>query len=181
MSTTNILNCYSKADSETIQSGLNWYPQALEFAKSIHSDVVKAAGVIAALSPRQNWNVNKRAAAKLFQAIELGDDFPLIPGTWANVYKAWDIANGKNPLEVLGQSNRNFKVFRFFKNILGDLQGVTVDSWAAKVAVIDLTTPYIRGNMYLEIERDYQKAAKKIGIAPRDLQAICWIQERGKA
>lgn len=181
MSVNNILKCYSQADSQTIQAGLDWYPNAASFAKSLCQDFERAAGVIAALSPRQSWNVNKRAAAKLFTAIDRGDDFPLIPGIWANVYKAWDIANGANPISILGQSRRNFKVYRFFKNILGDTDGVTVDSWAAKVAIPNLTTPYIRGTLYLGIEKDYQKAAKKLGLAPRDLQAICWIQIRGRA
>ena len=179
MSVRNILKCYSEASQDEIQSGLDWYPNAAFFAEQL-GELRMSAGVIAALSPRQQWETNKKAAKKL---INYADNFSFIPkvaGTYVNRMKAWRIAKGENPYNVLGLGKRNFKVLRFFENILGIKDVVTIDSWSASVAIPNITTPYIRGRLYLEIEQDFKKAAKKIGVSPRDLQAICWVKKRGK-
>jgi hypothetical protein len=182
--TKNILNCYEEATVIEREDGRSWYNQAEEWARKIcPTDVPRGAGVIAALSPRQTWDVNKKAAAKIVRAV---DDFsniiPTVAGTYANIDKAWRIANGENPVTVLGQSKRNFKVFRFFKNITGDTNVVTVDLWAARAAYPACPTPFIRGKLYLTLEACYQAAARRVGgISPRDLQAVCWIHTRGSA
>ena len=176
-----ILRAFESASPEDVHEGINWYSNALSFARSLDSDERKAAGVIAALSPRQAWDTNKEGAKKLLTAAQRHSSIiPTVAGTYHNVQKAWKIANGANPEEALipFEPNRAFKVPRFYANILGNTEVVTVDVWAARVAVKNAPDA-IRGTLYLKIEKMYQRAAQTIGtITPRDLQAVCWVHIR---
>lgn len=70
--------------------------------------------------------------------------------------------------------NRWLKVPKFYANILGNTEVVTVDVWAARAAVSN-PPEVIAGSFYRMIEEAYQNAATKVGFTPRDLQAICWL------
>ena len=180
----NIIKCYSSASSIELQAGREWYDRAELLARTLcPNNVNRGAGVIAALSPRQTWEMNKKGAAKIIRATDRnGRVVPMVAGTYQNTQKAWDIATGADPVKVLGGSKRNFKVFRFYKNITGNHYCVTIDLWASKAAYPDCPTPYIRGLLYLELEACYQEASRWIGgISPRDLQAVCWVHTRGSA
>jgi hypothetical protein len=63
---------------------------------------------------------------------------------------------------------------------LGDENAVTVDVWAARVAGVD---PEIlrRPREYAAVAEAYRRAAKRVGISPRKLQAITWCLIRGTA
>lgn len=99
-----------------------------------------------------------------------------VAGLASNRNKAWDIANGGDIAQVTGP-----KVSSFYANLCGDLQRVTIDVWAARVAgVADSDMSHLDGNRYAHLERAYQVVAKDIGFAPAELQAICWIVVRGK-
>jgi hypothetical protein len=102
---------------------------------------------------------------------------------YRNKEKAWKIARGEykwSPEEHLNACPGYYKVNNFFKNIIGCVDCVTVDVWAARVALPDYTGASIKGNTYLEVEKAYQDAARAIcGINARDLQAVCWINVRG--
>ena len=181
---TNILREFESATAEDLSAGLNWYSDALAFARSLDDDERKAAGVIAALSPRMAWDTNKDGAKKILRAAQRHSNIvPSVAGTYHNVRKAWRIAQGEDPAIVLipFEPNRALKVCRFYANILGDTESVTVDIWAARVAIKDAPAT-IRGKQYIRIEKMYQKAAQVIGtITPRDLQAVCWVSIRRKS
>jgi hypothetical protein len=183
----NILKVYSETTSTELQAGREWYDRAELLARTLCPlDVNKGAGVIAALSPRITWAENVKGATKLISAVNSGSSIPpTVAGTYSNVAKAWRIANGEDVEMVLsnGQRDRAYKVKRFYRNITGDHNCVTVDMWATKAAYPeceDGTT--IRGNLYLRIEEAYQIAARIAGnISPRDLQAAVWVHIRGSA
>ena len=67
---TNILREFDNATAEDLSAGLNWYSEALAFARSLDDDERKAAGVIAALSPRMAWDTNKDGAKKILRAAQ---------------------------------------------------------------------------------------------------------------
>src|SRR5882757_7454397 len=91
-SVDNILPVYRAARDEHIVAGLAWYADAHTFALSIaHGDVVKGAGVIAALSPQTSWATNMVIASRAFvEGFASGQ-------TGANVDKANRIINGEHP------------------------------------------------------------------------------------
>lgn len=133
-----ILKTFNRATEREYLEGLEWYPKAKEFALSLNPDILKSAGVIAALSPRQHWETNMNGAKKIFRDLNNHSSImPVVAGTYSNVEKAWRIAQGEDPRVVLKSSNPNryFKVRRFFENILGNQYLVTIDSWTAMAAL----------------------------------------------
>ncbi len=179
----NILNCYWDTTLETRQAGLEWYPKAELISRELLPNPRQAAGVIAALSPRQSWKINVAGSRAICRAASQGNRIvPRVAGMYANVNKAWRIANGEEPLDVFVKAKQvNFKVLQFFRNISGDTEAVTVDQWAARVAFPEEEFYAVRGRRYLDIQHAYRLAAGVLGIAPRDLQATCWIHVRGSA
>ena len=179
---TKILKTFNRATEQDYAEGMNWYTSAYTFAQNLWPDARTAAGVIAALSPRQHWETNKKSAEKIFQALKNQSHvIPSVAGTYMNVQKAWRIAGGEDPKIVLLSSNPNryFKVRRFFENIMGNEESVTVDCWTA-LAFMDNPPSQIVGRLYLDIEQQFQHTAEKLKIAPRELQAICWTVVRNE-
>ena len=175
-----IIKAFESATDEQYKQGINWYSEANKFAESLSSDVYLAAGVIAALSPQVRWETNKNAAKIIIEAANREAPMPVVAGWTRNRKKAWRIAKGEDPFVVLNEPRPEFlKVRRFFGNILGEEDLVTVDTWTAEVAMPHPPRSIV-GKIYLDIERRFQKAAKILGVAPRDLQAVCWVTRRGK-
>lgn len=55
----NISETYRDAPAETIRRGREWYPRAHDIAGQVgHGDVRRGAGMMAALSPGQDWDIN---------------------------------------------------------------------------------------------------------------------------
>ena len=162
-----ILKAYRSATPDQYKQGMNWYNEANRFAASLDPDIVKAAGVIAALSPKVRWETNKKAAKLMLSAARTNGRMPVVAGWGHNRRRAWRIALGEDPVAVLEESKPQFlKVRRFFDNILGVEDLVTVDTWTAKVAMKNPPKSII-GKLYLDIESRFQKAAKTVGLAPK--------------
>ena len=169
-------------------AGRAWYDRAQSAACELWpDDPTRAAAIIAALSPRQRWAVNVAQAARVIECAQTGAPCPAV-GMTGNREKAWKIANGGNPADILGGP----KVCAFFANITGDHSQVTIDSWAQRAAYGDwqewltradtlrkVTAP--TGNEYTDIADAYRSAADIIGISARDFQAAIWIHVRGAA
>lgn len=176
-----IARAYRDASAADRAAGLEWYARADAAADDIGRrygiDRVRAAGIIAALSPRQQWAANVRAAERVAAAAANGDDAPPKVGLGSNVAKAWRIAQGADPADVLGGP----KVRAFFANITGDLRAVTVDVWAARAAYGRADAPVPAGRRYDRLAAAYRDVADRFGVAPRDLQAAVWIHVRGAA
>jgi hypothetical protein len=184
-----ILAAYGEASAADQAAGLEWYRRAYDAAATLlPDDPTRAAGVIAALSPRCHWRTNVAWAGALIEAAERGDASPPNVHTRAMRAQAWRIARGEAPLDVLGGP----KVRAFFANITGDLSAVTVDTWAARVALGDYTphptkagqyavTPSLSGRLYHLIARAYREAAAILNLPARDVQAAVWVHVRGAA
>ncbi len=178
----NILRLYLSATADQRVAGETWYNTAREeckrLAKRYHVDYRCAAGVIAALSPRQKWHQNKKDAEKILRDAVAGSSvMPKVGAFGKNALKAWRIAHGESPAKVLGGP----KVNAFYRNICGDYNGVTVDVWAARVA-----EPYNR--RFVGRDKDYQliadayrNVAELVGSFPAFVQAVCWVTVRKDA
>lgn len=163
-----------------IKWGKRWYPVALSIAKALTPDEPeRGAAILAALSPRQSWHRTVENARLIIEAASL-NQLPPDVTLGRNVDKAYNLALGNysNPEEWLNQSPGAFKVNRFYHNILGETQHVTVDTWAALAA--GEPSPAISGSRYLAIERAYQEVSRDYNMTPRDYQAAIWCQIRGE-
>lgn len=181
----NIIDTYHNATPELLKGGNEWYFRAHDVANQVGGgDPVKGAGIIAALSPRVNWDRNIHLAHQLVQtgrASALG----------SNVVKARRIHEGEHPLDVLG----GHKVTSFYKNIADptDRDPVTIDTHAVNLAVgnsyvgpgggqkhSDADKVFGSYGRYKHFEHAYKTAAGQLGVElPHQVQAVTWVTHRG--
>jgi len=189
-----ITRAYRAAPPAARAAGLGWYDEARRVASVIDPfNPSRAAGVIAALSPRCQWSTNVVFAERVIAAANAGRACPDV-STTANRRTAWAIATGTAALDALGTvalSGRvvsGHKVRSFFANIMGDDQAVTVDVWAWAVATNQWRThrgqripqdATMTGREYEVIADAYRRAAAILGVTPRECQAAVWVAARG--
>lgn len=141
------------------------------------------AAVFAALSPNNDYHGNLRDTDRLLQAAreQVGiDDFKV--STYGNnKRKAWRIANGEEPLDLIIFP----KTRSFFLNVNDPLDPVpvTVDghiynAWRGER--ISLKGAAQKGNhkLYEEVANDIREIAKLKGILPNVAQGIIWYSWR---
>ncbi len=176
-----LLAVYAAASDDQRAYGASWYEDALEAATRLAAGrctVAHAAGVIAALSPRNAWGDNLADASTLLDWFYADPDEPFEP-LWAVrwrmsaftacIEKAVDVLNSVDPLSVL----RGPKERAFYANIMGDADAVTVDVWATRAATRGaMDEP--RGH-YADIAAAYRRAARRADTTPQDLQAAVWL------
>lgn len=177
ISAQNILKVHDRTSPELRALGRQWYPEAQRFADRIgKGDVVKGAGVIAALSPNKQWDMNQRIAEKSMLTGRA-------QGTYGNqTAKAQRIMDGEHPLDVLGPlKERSF--YHSIINPLGD--NPAIDRHAHDIAMGTFYGENERGlstpSRYQHFQDAYQMAAGHLGMPASELQAVTWTGWRGKA
>jgi hypothetical protein len=141
------------------------------------------AAVFAALSPNNDYHGNLRDTNRLLFAAKLGvgiDDFKV--STYGNnKRKAWRIANGEEPLDLIVFP----KTRSFFLNVNDptDPHPVTVDghiynAWRGER--ISLKGAAQKGNhkLYEEVANDIRELARLKGVIPNICQGIIWYSWR---
>lgn len=177
MSTRNITKAFRLSTEQDRIDGQRWYRLAREFAATLDSDVSRAAGIIAALSPLQSWPTNKKMAAEFYAGRR-------DVHTRNNVAKGERILAGENPLDVLG----GLKVRAFYCNIMGmdNDESVTIDRHAIAVcegrpikdSELKVYFTKTRNRQYVE---EYRRAAKILSkelqspISASEVQATVWV------
>lgn len=175
MLTDTLMRHFENVDADAFVNGMTWYDDAQNLAQDLATvtpyNVNQIATAIAAHSIRTQWVRNKAAVI----AMVLHDEE--LPGIMAR-NNAWarEALNSDDPFSVLKGNKTN----RFARNIAGDTNSVTVDVWAARAVNVP-EKALSRVGVYEAVERVYQLAAKRAGIAPREFQAIIWCHVRGRA
>jgi hypothetical protein len=172
-----VTKAFRLATDADIDDGMHWYDYARDFAASLDSNVERAAGVIAALSPQQSWPVNKRMAAEFYNGRRNVHTAP-------NVSKAERILQGETPLDILGGP----KVRAFYTNIMGmdTTEAVTIDRHAimvceGKVITGDDLRSYFGTRRNRQYVSEYVQASKILSketgnyMTPAQIQAITWV------
>lgn len=174
---TRIDRAMARATEQDILEGKIWYAEAhaLAIALADQSDlsVLQAACVIAHLSPKVTWKLNKRAAEDLvLRGIRT-------PGIMAGPFaRAQAAMVSDDPLDTFGPAAKKTRSFAL--NIAGFDQEVTVDVWIARaVGVSEAHLKHV--GVYEGIAHQFRLAAKRYGMSPMQVQAIVWIVTRGKA
>lgn len=180
---SNLREFVSCATEQQFSNGANWYNMAAgagaELAETYEASIETAVGVIAALSPNNNWDTNIKDANTVLKAAKDGLSDDIKVSTYGrNKDKAMRIAKGEEPLDVLGGE----KVTSFYTNILAAHYGtldkeVTVDAWALRAAcgVFDARKVAISDGVYARAREAYQILAKELGLVAKQLQAIVWV------
>ena len=175
MSTRNITKAYRLASEDDRRAGEQWYARAREFAATLDTDVSRAVGVIAAISPMMPWPRNQSLAREIYAGRRDGC-------LSANLNKAVRILNGESPLDVLSGE----KVRAFYLNIMGidNDDAVTVDRHAIMVAenrnIPSDALKFNKGAMR-QYASEYRNAARilsrEVGypLTPAQVQATVWV------
>ena len=171
-----VLRTFDAAEPLAVHNGTVWYPSALaecrNLAEGTRYSTEQVAAAVAHLSPRMPWSRNIACAASVMLT-------GTAPALGANVEKANRALVSDNPESTFASP----KTFNFYRNIIGDTNAVTVDVWAARIA-LGLPTGELekvlgRKGMYEAVAHAYRLAAKRRNIAPSEMQAITWCAIRG--
>lgn len=177
ISAQNIQKVHARMSPELRTLGEQWYPHAQQFADRIgRGDVVRGAGVIAALSPQKGWDENARWAEHTFKTGQARGN------TNPQNLKAQRILDGEHPLDVLGAlKERSF--YHSIINPLGD--DPAIDRHAHDIAAGQFYGENDRGlskdYRYRHFQDAYQMAAHAIGRPSSEVQAVTWTGWRGRA
>lgn len=174
-----IVKAFRNASAADLAAGMGWYAEALRVATLMDAaNPSRAAGVIAALSPRCQWSTNVAWSRTMLAAADAGAPVPAVH-TETMRAQAYRIARGEHALAVLNGP----KVRAFYANIVGDTDAVTVDVWAARVATgltgKDAERAIGTGARYARVAQCYREAARILGVTPREVQAATWTAARG--
>jgi hypothetical protein len=178
-----IVATYKVASPEQVASGHDWYPLAGRLVEAIASHVDRepdeVAAIIAALSPRNPWRWNVTDAYRYCVAARDGQPMPSATTFKRNSARAWIIAVGINRDPWNGKAP---KVRAFIKAILGDMSAVVVDLWAIRVAT-EGRLDHVNDGNYRHVENAYRDASRRLGVTPREVQAVTWLvaQDAGLA
>ena len=174
-----ILYVWENARPHNVEAGANWYSTARQYAEKVAAiaecSLPCAVSVLSALSPRNRWERNVQDAYTVAAAFRAGGPYNIKSGTFnSNVEKAFKVLFTGNP-QLPGE-----KVQAFADNILDPYSlRVTIDVWAVRVANLAPDLNVARFD-YPTYEAAYVKAAERVGILPKHLQATTWLEMRGR-
>lgn len=182
----NLIFYYKNASKTDVENGLKWYSRANTVVNAIHEvtgiDNRKISGVIAALSPAVEWNINLRQAWQLIEAYKTGKSLDKLSfSTYGiQVKKAIKILthNGRIThnmiFDILGKTARKTKAF--YWNILYpyDFSHVTIDRHITRAAGLS-DGVRLTEKRYNTFEKLIRKMAAKQNITSCQLQAIIWL------
>ena len=189
ITTKNIIAIYKLANPSEIKHGLTWYVNAntdcMRIANTLELPLHIVIGVVSALSPNNKWERNIINAEDLCNAFINGQDMDSIKvSTYHKMkQKAWHILETMPSYDETITILNGKKIVSFFRNISGDETDITIDGHARNIYYNDrqgLTTPNtnIKKNEYLDIQKAYLRASKKLGVKAYELQAITWVAWR---
>lgn len=162
--------------------GHGWYQSAhtvaYMMAHTTGISMEQACGVIAALSPACPWERNILDAWALCK----GNDSHAFTTYGPNIEKGRRILAGESPLDVLGGN----KVRAFYSLLLNpaDSTTVCVDRHAVKACTRrfwwgDKEPQQFLRSQYGRCANAYRHVAAVCGVLPHQVQATCWIVQRG--
>lgn len=179
-----ILATWHRATDADRESGARWYR---EDSETVLGALVAAgaptrehaSAVVAHLSPRTTWARNVAGALALVSEGETGARaLGCMSASVARAVSALSAADAEGAMATL----KGPKTSRFARNLLGDSEAVTVDVWAARVAmgacVEDPEKVLGRTGVYDACEAAYREAAHRMGVDPTTMQATTWIVAR---
>ena len=186
ITTKNIIAIYKLAKPNEVKHGLTWYHKALADCKGVSSRLALplhiVVGVVASLSPNNKWERNTINAFDLCNAFINGNDMDSVKVSTYHTMKrkAWFILEEMPTYDEVVKILNGKKIVSFYKNIMGDESEITIDGHARNIYYNDrqgLTTPNtsIRKLEYIDIQKAYKRASKKLGIKAYELQAITWV------
>jgi hypothetical protein len=150
---------------------VHWYEDAESYCRFLASNydvsLEQACGVMSAFSPRVQWSRNKTLAELYLQ----GEPTPGLTRSRESADAV--MVGGIDALNGL-------KTHAFARNMYGDTDAVTIDVHMMRAAGFDdRDRPTVV--QYRELSVAVRRLARKHKMQPRDMQALIWIKQRGRA
>lgn len=173
-----VLTTWARADQNHRAAGSTWYANANRFATQLDpADPRRAAGVLAALSPRTRWERNCDLARRAYTDGRAS-------GTIGQSCRVADrILAGEDPADVLKAP----KVRAFFTLIDNPhADAVVIDRHAVDIAVGERLSddqrsrryPLASGGWYERFAEVYRQAAHILELPAHVVQAVTWLVHR---
>ena len=196
----NIEKIFKLASKERIAESSKWYSDAQKFTETLslkfdnQLSSIKIAGVIAALSPRNEWNRNKLDAETLCKEFLSNKYYQL------NLFGYHTLLNSKvctfntnksKAIKILLSDDSKIesilkgnKLINFFRCIIGDDKAICIDGHAFNIASNRVSSladvPAISDKHYKVIANVYRDATNfinkkyNLNLIPNKLQSTTW-------
>ena len=190
---TNIMAIWKLSSPQEKRDGIVWYLDAHKECQQIAIDfdlpVYIVAGVVAALSPNNRWELNVRNARDMVAAYMGGEDIDSFSVCTYSAMKrkAWGILEVMPDYDETKVLLSGKKITCFFENIMGE-DTCTIDGHARNIAYGERVTltdakTSIGKKEYAELQAAYVTAAKKLRyqnkrVKAYELQAVTWVAWR---
>jgi hypothetical protein len=193
--TRHIAAMLALASQSELADGIEWYARAERLGHRLSREYgctfEQAVGVIAALSPNNQWARNCQDAEAMIQAWAVGAN-PLtvtVCTYGAMRAKAASILALASPeRETIAGILNGRKITAFFLSITGRTDAVCVDGHAYAIwlgqRVPTTKTPALGVRLYADIARAYRVVAKRSAalcgetLTPAQVQAVTWVTYR---
>lgn len=171
-----ILEVWDSASATNREDGAQWYPLhtqlVIRLSRDWYVSEEHAAAVLSHLSPRVQWDKAIAAAPVILSGQRpsgiLGD----------RIEACQQALRAVDPLTTFGGP----KTRNFYLNLIGDLDAVTVDVWAWRIALGEHDVKVeSRAGVYDAVAHCYRLAAAKRGVRPSTMQAATWCALRGRS
>ena len=187
---------YHAAPDDIKRWGSEWYDTAHEYIQSLaqatHRTPEQVAAVMAAFSPQTAWDPNMAQATHFLLNYDPEDAGGLRDqmGTLGDNYDRAVRVLEAHPDDVEAALSKGAgadapKITNFYRNMMGDRDAVTIDTWMARALLGEglemgdsaAAQKALRwAGSYDRMSQAVQQAAKDLGVDPRALQAIVWTQ-----
>ena len=190
-----LIDKYNAADDATKEAGGQWYDTANEYIRDLAQrtgrDPAQVAAIVSAFSPQTSWDANMAAANYFMMNYDPQNPNAIndkMGGLGDNLERAKRIhAAGDEDGYLAGLQNGNdaHKITNFYHNLMGSKDHVTIDSWMARAllgqgadGLADKSVQKVLNwkDSYDTMANSVRSAAEKLGVSPRELQAIVWSQ-----
>lgn len=182
----NIEKVWDQHTLDDYNNGKVWYREAnqfcLEVADKHKVTPVVSAGVLSAMSPLKEWELNKRLTHNFFTLVEKDKEegWKRVGHYTTQKKKAWSIYNLINPVaEEVSKILNGLKTVNFFGCIIDPMntEHFCVDRHMIRVAV-DTEKLSITDKQYLFLKKEYLNFANRVDMIPSQAQAILWCTYR---
>lgn len=177
-----IMDTWAKRTASDLESGATWYPS--------HDAILESMVAMGAPSKEHAAVAFAHLSTRTLYAKNLAGALALVSGgreearrhvfLTRNLDAAERALAAEDPWTTYGPKSPKTRAFAL--NLLGDEDAVTVDTWAARIALpehIDGGKVLSRAGVYDAIAHCYRLAAKRAGVSAPTMQATTWITARG--
>lgn len=182
----NLLRTYNRANELDFQEGMRWYTNAHLVANGLAErwgfETKEVCGVIAALSPGRQWELNLKDTSTFLEEYKRGARGRRLPAVGSygrlNLLKA-ERCLVEDPWKVLGGN----KVRAFYACLIDptNKDWVCIDRHAKSAALgmpVKDNQVSIGSVEYQRLAKHYKRGAERLRCLPNQFQAVCWVTWR---